>query len=113
MYQILATKMVVGTAGEVTQAVGMSGSNAVTVEVTVYSGTLAIPTLQGSNDLENWVDIANLSNDTMPTGAYYLPKSATGFENAVQDVATQYVRVKFASSTGNVVLAAGINTASL
>ena len=113
MYQILATKMAVDTSGEVTQAVGMSGANAVTVEVTVFSGTLVSVFLDGSNDLENWTSTTAINTANLGVGAYYLPGSATAFSAPVKDIATQYVRLRFVGDTGGAVLAAGINTASL
>lgn len=116
MYQILATKMSVGTSGEVTQAVSMAGTNAVVVEMTVISGTVAQVALQGSNDLENWALLSNgnlVTSGTLASGgAYYLPGTSSNFGGPITGVATQYVRLKITASSGTAVVAAGLNTSA-
>lgn len=115
MYQIIATKMAVPTTGEVTQPIPMAGANAVVVEMTVFSGTMDIVMLQGSNDLENWSDIGDLLSGTTSTitvGAYHLPyntNSGGSFTGPKTLVGTQYVRLKLTASSAAIV-AAGVNT---
>ena len=115
MYQILATKMALATTSEVTQAVSMQGANAVTVDITVFAGTVSALALQGSNDLENWTNLntSMITSGTIGAGvACYLPGSSTSFAGAQLAVSTQYVRLKITSSAATVV-ACGINTALL
>jgi len=118
MYQILATKMAISSStDEVTQPVAMAGANAVTVDMTVFSGSVTTVSLEGSNDLENWAALNStmLASGALSEGAYYLPCSASGaaFTGAEKDVSTQYVRIKFGVTSGTAIAGAGLNTASL
>jgi hypothetical protein len=107
MYVQVATKLSVASSAEAfSQAVSMSESNACQVEFTVINlpATNIRVTAQVSNDLENWTDAAN-SGDKTAVGYYSF--NVTG-------VAAQYVRLKYTvSGSGNVIVAAGINTANL
>lgn len=111
MYQILATKMAVGTSGDfVTQPVSMDGANAVVVDITAFTGAISAVKLQGSNDLENWTVIGSNLNSATLTGpiASYLPGSATVFSSPAS-AGMQYVRLLLTASQAAIV-GCGINT---
>jgi len=105
MYTQVATKLAI-TGNEYSQAVSMDDGNAAITDFTVFSLTATSVTvqIQGSNDLENWVDVGTATPQTAP-GAY--SEEAIG-------VAWAYVRLKYlVGGAGTVILAAGINTAAL
>lgn len=114
MYQILATKMAVPTTSEVTQPVVMTGANAAVVEITVFSGTVSSILLQGSNDLENWIDLGTsiITSGSLSAGAYYLPGTSSAFGSPKATIATQYIRLKLTASSAAIV-ALGVNTSQL
>jgi hypothetical protein len=104
MYTEVASKLVVS--GTVfSQAVSMAGANGALFEYTIFTtpaGTLTI-TLEESNDLENW---ATHTADSARSAIGYFSKKVTSIAGA-------YVRLKYVSSSGDVIVAAGINTANL
>lgn len=112
MYTQLASKLGVTTAGgaQYSPAVGMNGDNAFQVEITVYalaSGATSVDVdTQGSNDLQNWTTFSAAYN--VAAVGYSAPTARTA-------VAFQFVRLKYTSNGGGgtVVLACGLNTASL
>ncbi|MCE9581751.1 MAG: hypothetical protein K8T20_04455 [Planctomycetes bacterium] len=112
MYTQLASKLSVTTAGgaQVSPAVSMEGNNAFQAEFTVYalvSGATSIDVdTQGSNDLQNWTTFSS---------AYNLAVVGSSAPAARTAVAFQFVRFKYTSigGGGTVVLACGLNTASL
>ncbi len=111
MYTQLASKLAVSNSTpEYSPAVGMAGSNAFQVELTVYAFTgsaseVTIDT-QGSNDLQNWTTFG--SAYTVNAVGYSAPSARTA-------VAFQFVRLKYQTTTGAgyTILAGGLNTADL
>lgn len=103
MYFQVASKMVVtSTTPSYTQAVDMSGANAVLADVTVFTGAGGTAVVQEGNDLENWTDTAGTS---ALSGTSYGTAKATS-------IAARYTRIKF-TATSTMIVSAGVNTASL
>lgn len=110
MYTQLAENAAVSSSSVplVSQAVSMTGANAVqpTVVVANISGGVTLTLgVQGSNDLENWTTIGT---DQSSIGLGYTavdPKTS---------VAWQYVRLTYKlSGAGAIILSAGLSTAAL
>lgn len=111
MYTQLASRLAVSQAAgaEVSQAVSMEGNNAGKVEITVYNlvtgGTSVTLDIDGSNDMQNWSQIAQYTGIGVGYGAQ---ANATA-------IAYQYVRLKYAcvGSGGVAIVAAGVNLSRL
>jgi hypothetical protein len=119
MYTQVESRLViasVSTAEAFSQAVSMQGGNAAFVDMTVFNqdaDDIVTPTLQLSNDVENWED-----NDAAGGGAETVDITGVDYGAVkVAPIASQYVRLKFTRTinTGNTkaVVAAGINVADL
>lgn len=112
MYAQVATKLALTSSDstEYSQSVAMGNDNAVFVEMTVFNavGTTDLDVyLQVSNDLDNWEDFSGTPTIANTAAAGYF----TGQESSV---ASAYVRLRYDLASGNqLVLGAGINTASL
>lgn len=112
MYSTLATRLFVDENGEVSQPVSMDGANAARQDATVFHLALGTATgftidIEGSNDLENWEDLANTL--TFTAEAYQVPAS---FE---ADVSFAYIRLRYGwSGTPNgsskAIVNTGVNT---
>ena len=114
MYYDLATKLVVSTVGAsesfYSQAIDMSGANAVYVSAAVFqiSGGSMNLTLQEGNDQDNWSDIT--------TAGGTIGVSAAGYGTMkVSSIAARYIRAKYTMFLAgrSAVLSAGLNTAQL
>ena len=92
-----------------TQAVSMQGANAALVSfvISTLGGSSGLtPTLEGSNDMENW---STITGYTQITSAGYQVASSTSTA-----IAWQYVRLKLAAAAGGTIItSATISTASL
>jgi hypothetical protein len=95
-----------------TQAVSMQGANAVQVSfviLTLGGSSGLTPTVEGSNDLENWSNAAVCS--AIASAGYQIPVISSG---AFTAIAWQYVRLKLAAgSGGTIITSAIISTAAL
>ena len=116
MYTQVAYALAVASATEaVSQAVSVSGANAVGVDLTVinYAGSTLTVTLEGSNDLANWKEL---------DGTWSLPASAVGYAqdqypdpagatNTNQRIGYEYVRLRYSQAGTSVtsIVSAGIN----
>lgn len=92
-----------------TQALSMQGANAALATFVIFTlgGSSSLtPTLEGSNDMENWTTITAYSAITA-AGYQVASSTSTG-------IVWQYVRLKMvAASGGTIVTTATIATASL
>lgn len=92
-----------------TQAVSMQSANAVLCSFVIFSlgGSASLtPTLEGSNDMENWSTI--VAYDAITTAGYAPASATTG------SIAWQYVRLKLvAGAGGTIITTADVSTASL
>jgi hypothetical protein len=113
MYTQVASRLAFKGASSITdysQPVSMDGANAAVLDMVIFnihSASSFTARLQGSNDLQNWEDLA-----TAPTS-----RTAPGYyrEAVEDDVAYAYVRIKYAFTSGGgateyCILDAGIYT---
>jgi hypothetical protein len=103
----VASKLVVTVeTTQYSQAVSMAGGNAVFVEMTQFAESAGCDvTVEQGNDLENWEPIAGGPHLQL-SGADYKSKHLT-------QIAAQYVRLMYRSSSGTSILAGGVNVANL
>jgi hypothetical protein len=104
--QVAQNQVVTSASSQFSQAVSMSGGNAVQIEAVLFvkgGGNFSIQ-LQGSNDLENWDDVGSA-----------IAMTAVGFAtDSCPDIAFQYVRLAYSQATsGTGIVAAGVNVANL
>lgn len=105
MYTQVASKLSASGTPEFTQAVSMSGGNAVEVEAANYTSSTTVTfTLQGGNDLSNWADLTSLG--VAGPGEAMATKTA---------IAYAFVRLKVERTTGSgsAIVNAGLNVANL
>lgn len=92
-----------------TQAVSMANANAAlcTFVILTLGGSSGLtPTLEGSNDLENWSTITAYS--ALASAGYHAASSTS------TAIAWQYVRLKLAAASGGTIItSATISTAAL
>ncbi|MBK9387360.1 MAG: hypothetical protein IPN34_21305 [Planctomycetes bacterium] len=111
MHHSVAERLVVASSGtQYSEAVSMEGANAVYYDLVVYNiGTLASvkSRIQESDDLDNWYEVADSADNTVFVAGYSAKR--------VTSITSAYVRLRFTggSGSGNAILGAGINTASL
>ena len=110
MYTRVASKLALPSGGApiYSQAVPMSGGNAISVELTVFAGSGVKVEYEVGNDLENWTtiaqDIIDGGGSGVTVGYHYGDTGAT--------IASAYIRLRYTATTSSVV-AAGVNVASL
>ena len=104
MYTEVATRLVLDNQAEVSRPVSMEGANAASFDVTIYevnpTPSTVLFRLQGSNDLDNWVDQGSLQNKNV-VGYFTFP--------LVPNIDTAYIRLTYATSA-KAAINAGIYT---
>src|SRR5262245_24031003 len=109
MYYQLANKLVLPVgAQQVSRAVAMGNGNQVRFQIETIAVTEGnIPeltvTLQGSNDVQNWIDIKSVVVDAVG----YTP------EQTIVGVANEFVRLKYDNTGASFVISASLVTVRL
>lgn len=105
--QIWTALGLAASAVEFSQPVSMAGANALSLTITVFSGSLAAAGVEvfESNDLENWKS----RGSTFASQAVGSNMTTAGYGN----IASAYVRFKVTAGGSATVLAMSINTAQL
>ena len=109
MYFQVASKLaVISGTDSFSQAVNMTGGNAIFFDLTVFNNTGATlsAVAQQGNDLENWADVG---------GTITKSDAAVWAATLVQSIAAAYVRLRYSlNGTSKVaIVGAGINVANL
>jgi hypothetical protein len=107
MYHELISKLYIEASSTAyTQAIDISGYNAVCVELTVFTGANVTVMVQCSNDLANWSDTASTTTGTGPIFKFCA-------HTVFGQIAAKYVRLELATNTTAAILAGGINCANI